>query len=504
MKCSTCGNDLAESARFCTTCGTPNAPDAKEMDELMQEASNLIGENDKKEAPAKQEPVTASNPVPPKKKKGGRKVWKILIPILAVLLLAGAAFGFYMWAEDTYEKANACLAEKEYEQALELYSKFSFYKDCKEQIESLTLQQETYDNAIALLDMNEYAKALEMFRALGDYRNSQELYLARVPYQRAQYLMSSAAAGDASAVPQHPAYADGAANENTAIFLYEGAAEIFRSLGDHEDSLVLSSQCYLEIAYIYIEQGMFEEALGCQSFMNESDNELMLAEYMTHCADESALADLTAAVLARLEKEATFQTDAEMTHKDLVDAELAILEGYSEDLMYYDQDLKARMAAYLDALKAESACIGENGFCTDIPAWYTANAARLAVIEELIANHEFLAEEAETQASFEGLSAKFTAFAVIEKELPNQIAEDLAEKNDEYGDHYVFENTTGYTFTLSVSHSYYDEEGELVLLNETDAIEIGAGETVYISFLTPTDEDWESVQISWTYDVTIA
>jgi len=279
MNCPNCGKVLSDADIFCSLCGTRVAPAAEEelpvllpveeeipdeemdisaeaesFDVLMEEASALIGdaeEADAEEAPAEAEPAVYSNPVPPvTKTKKSRKLMAILIPIIVVVLLAGAAFGFYLWAENTYEQATACLQEKNYEQALELYGKFSFYKDCQEQIDELNRLQQAYDEANALLETNEYVKAKTILQALGDYRDSQELFMHRAPYQQAQYLMASAANNDSAALPQHPDYQEGAAyDEDVTIFLYEGAAEIFLSLGQYEDCADLASQCYRQIAF---------------------------------------------------------------------------------------------------------------------------------------------------------------------------------------------------------------------------------------------------------------
>jgi len=113
MICPTCGNNLTENDRFCPTCGTPSDPAAEEFDDIMQEASALINDSSErggKKAASQPDPTIYSNPVPlVQKANKTRKLLKILIPILVVLLLAGAAFGLYTWADTTYEQASACL-----------------------------------------------------------------------------------------------------------------------------------------------------------------------------------------------------------------------------------------------------------------------------------------------------------------------------------------------------------------------------------------------------------
>lgn len=546
MICPNCETELREEDIFCPECGTRVAA-AEEVteeavqeetvaeeiteeiteetveevseeteeaaeesfDDVMKEASELIGdaeeEEDEEQSETPAEPVYSNPVIVEDEPKGKSKLAKILIPIVVVLLLAAAAFGAYMWAENTYEQATVALEEKNYEEALELYGKFSFYKDSKEQIAFLNAQQEAYDDAAELISMNQYVQARDVLRALGDYRDSQELLTTRIPYLQAQYLMTCAAGNDSAALPQHPAYQEGAAySENVAVFLYQGAADLLEGLGEYEDSAVLFSQCYSQIAFAYMEQGLFEEALACQSFLNETDKAAVVAQYLTYCADEGALSALAKSVQKRAELEAAFEADPEMTHLQLVEAELEILADYKLDQMYYDTELKDLMASYITGLETELSALDDSGFWADRSTWYAGSAIRCAVVETLIEKCDFLGDKATLQASFQGLGAQYQAFSLVEKAIDQQILNAEPQSTEEDGDYYVFENTTGYAFTLVVSHTYCDEEDETVLFHETETLEIGKDETVNIPFMQPKEgEEWAYCNIVWTYEITL-
>lgn len=543
MICPNCGKELHEEDIFCSACGTRVAPVEEEIaetvtveetvaedvaaaetpteevseeeleeteesfEDVMKEASALIGdmEEEPEETVEPAEPVYSTPIIVEEKPKRGGKAAKILIPIIVVLLLAAAAFGAYMWAETTYEQANAALQQKNYEQALELYGKFSFYKDCQEQISFLNGQQEAYDDAAQLVTMNQYVQSRDVLRALGSYRDSQELLNTHVPYLQAQYLMACAANNDSTALPQHPGYQEGTAySENVAVFLYQGAADLLEALGDYEDAATLSSQCYSQMAFAYMEQGLFEDALACQNFMNETDKAAVVAQYMTYCADEGALAALTKSVQKRAELEAAFAEDPEMTHLELVEIELELLADYKLDQMYYDAELKELVAAYITGLETELSALDTNGFWSDRSTWYAGTAVRCSVIETLIEKYDFLGDQASLQASFAGQAAKYQAFSLVEKAIDTQILKAEPQSTEEEGDFYTFENTTGYDFTLVVTHTYTDEEGETVLFHETETLTIGKDETVNVPLMQPEEgEAWADCTIAYTYEITL-
>ena len=273
-----------------------------------QEAKTTVEEmeEDEEEAPKKQ-------------KKSRKKLWAILIPVIIVALLAAAAGGLYLFATYNYEEAVAAQNAKEYDQALELFEKFSFYGDSQERIDELNRLQRAYNDGAAQAQAHDYVSAIAILSQLGDYRDSKELVNTTLPYARAAFLMTSAENADASALSQHPDYANVAETpEDPTVMLYEGAAKLFMAMGDVEDCVAQASQCYSRIATIYMEQGLFEEALGCMKYLTEADAQVAMEQYMTFCADEAALTALESAVRVRATLEETLakqQKEAEETEQ---------------------------------------------------------------------------------------------------------------------------------------------------------------------------------------------
>ena len=471
----------------------------------------------------------------PKKKKSRKVLWAILIPVIIVVLLAAAAGGVYFLATKNYEEAIVCEEAKEYDRALELYEKFSFYGDSQERIDELNRLQRAYDDAAAQALANDYVSAIAILSQLGDYRDSQTLVQTALPYARGGYLMASAENADAAALSQHPDYANALTTpEDPTITLYEGAAKVYMILGDYEDSAALASQCYSRIAFIYMEQEMFEEALECMKNLNEADAEIVLAKYMTYCADEAALTALANSVRVRatLEETLAIQQKAEeeaenteetettedtetteevpaqedkLTYLDLVESEMELLNAFEEDLLYYDAQLKDAIAMYRKGLETEASALDEEGNIKDMATWYTGSSMRALAVETLVESVGFLSDNPQLQAAYAGKADLYNAYAVLENVIPLHLTKENISHSDESGDYYTFANTTGISFNLTVYHTFLDDAGQTVLYHECESVAIAGDATVELPFLSPAEDvAWTTHDVTWVYEVTQA
>lgn len=552
--CPECGNKLSGTESFCNECGTRVTPEAAPAvadpvipAEYAEDATVVVPEaapvaedipaeidipvdepvvpeepeepvffdeaEEPEEPAAPKQPVSENYSTPvvpvekPKKKKSG-KLLLILIPIIVVVLLVGAAVGVWFWAGHTHEQAMACLQEKNYEEALELFNKFSFInKDSEEMAAQLERLQNEYDDAKELLAENKFIEAQEILAELGDYRDSMVLTTSEVPYQQAMYLMQSAADDNGDALAQHPTYDETAAYDRSSqILLYEGAADLLEELGEYEDSAAQYSKCYREIATLYMTEDRFEEAMACQAYMSEADAESFLEEYKTYCVDEDVLAALAESVYAREEMEELYADDPYMTDLDLVETEAAILEPFTEEgLMYFDPELEELVQAYLAGLLIEASVIEDDGYFSfdNYATWYTGNAARYAVIETLIEKYDFLGDDPSFQEYFAGSAEYYAAAAVLEQALLDQLIGVTAEEDEEAGYYLVFENTTGYAFDFVLTNEFCDAEYNTIFYHETDPVHIGVGETVNLYFQFPETDEWENWFTNWYYDIII-
>ena len=213
-----------------------------------------------------------------------------------------------------------------------------------------------------------------------------------------------------------------------------------------------------------------------------------------------------------LNKETTEEADTEateetvvvdkITHLDLVDAELALLENLTSDLLYYDIQLKDAVAMYKKGLETELSALDANGNCTDLATWYAGSAMRALAVEILVESINFLGDNPQLQASFAGKADLYNAYSVLENVLPLYLSEENQKTSAEEGTYYTFENTTGITFTLKVTHEFLAEDGTTVLFHEADPMEIAADATVKLTFLAPADDvAWAKHNVTWTYEV---
>ena len=550
MFCCECGTELSENEVLCSQCGTPvNTEDtpaevpAEEETTPVQEVSEEENSTQELEEEPNEEPVVSQDtltllladvkesfhledtealpdedsdeaaannateestyarpaPTEKKEKKKSGKVARVLVPIFAVLLLITMVGGLLLIANETYEKATECLAVKDYAQAQELYARFPFFKDSKQQAERLVLLQQSYADAAYMVENHDYIGALKGYAALGTYRDSQILLSTQIPYQQAVYLMDNAAAGNADALAQHPGYYEEGSSDTTEMLLYQGAISVFATVADYQDSAALSSQCYLHLASAYMAAERFEEALACQENMLEADAAASLAEYMTYCDDEAFLADLDQSIRTRIQQESA---ESEMTDLEMVTAELNILSHYTEEeLMFYDAELESLLLSYIDGLKQESGAVDEAGNCNNIVTWYKARSVRYLAVEKLIETHDFLSDDPTLQASFAGQGAYYEAAAVLEEALAKQLLNVSAQSADDSEDFLVFENSTGYKFSLSIINEFFDADGVSVFLHQTEPVPVSAGTSVRLSVLFPEDSDWNTWKTSWEYTI---
>lgn len=590
MFCPECGKELTEAEVTCPACGASSLPEEEAVQEPLEEmqisiddleaqapAAEEVCEETQEEAveetdeaeeeeeeeedeivtdmdadaivaeflsesaaaeeatKQQQEEAAVLEPAPKKKKKSRKKLWAILIPVIILALLAAAAGAVYFLATRNYETATACVEAKEYDQALALYEKFSFYSDSQQRIDELNRLQKAYDDAASLTAAHDYVSAIAVLSQLGDYRDSLDLVQFSLPYARAGYLMASAEAGDAVALSQHPDYANAVATpDDPTVTLYEGAAAVYLSLGDFSDSAMQASLCYRKIAFLCMEQEQFEQALTYMDKMNEADREAAMAQYMTYCADEAALTGLAESVRIRAsleaelaqqlkeaeeaaaaeeeteetteqteETEETPEEEEKLTYLDLVEAEQKLLEGFTSDLLYYDTQIKDAVAMYRKGLETEASALDADGNCTDLATWYAGSAMRALAVETLVELHSFLGDNPQLQASYAGKAYIYNAYSVLENVLPLYLNEGNQARSEEEGEYYTFENTTGITFTLTVTHEFLDEEGNTVLFHESDPVQIAADATVKLPFMVPTEEEtWSTHNVTWTYEVT--
>ena len=159
----------------------------------------------------------------------------------AVALVVGIAAVFGVKSHQkkiaAYEEALALMNAGSYAEAIEAFTVLDGFQDSAEQIaiaegilEEARLQEEAYAAAIALLENKQYAEAVTAFEALGEYKEA------------SAYLTEAQIGAENIA-----AYEEAAAAMEVGDF--EAAADLYKALGEFEDSGEQLLICNAEILY---------------------------------------------------------------------------------------------------------------------------------------------------------------------------------------------------------------------------------------------------------------
>ena len=328
-------------------------------------------------------PTYSDAPAKPVKKKKKTGLIVALVVILLLLIAAGG-MGWYLYSQyqanlAAYQEAETLLENRDYDTALDAFTALGDFQDAADRAEELTQLQADYDAALALLAENKFDEATAAFQALADYRDSQVYVDNEIAYQKAQYILSCAKAGDGSALSlvmdENTAYEEG-----TEVFqLYTGAAEAFTALGGYQDSEALASECWLNAALFLLDRENYDAALSYTEKLTEADAAILNDAYLALCADGQFLADIVDAFVAWYDEydDCTFQVELENAR--------AILEAYADS--YFDNDqLHTVLEDLLDALDTMASTVSGDSVDSWV-TYYTGMAKLYALADQLYSDY---------------------------------------------------------------------------------------------------------------------
>ena len=200
MFCTKCGKELAENAKFCNACGTPNPLAAAPAAPVQEPVTPVIPVAQEPVAPVvetpvaapvveesvapvaapvaapaapKAAPVAAAAPAAPQKKS--KKGLVILLCILIPLLIAGGVFAWLTIDKnnktDMLKDANKAIKKGEYEDAVELLEKLGTFEEADQLLAQINAYLGAQD---ALLEGN-YEQAVELLEQAGDFEDAEEI-----------------------------------------------------------------------------------------------------------------------------------------------------------------------------------------------------------------------------------------------------------------------------------------------------------------------------------------
>ncbi len=491
MFCPKCGKKLADTAKFCTDCGTPltSAVPAEQMPVAEQspmveapavEQTPVVEESPvveefpvtEEETPAVEEaseetvvlqdqvPVQEQIPVipvqkpkkekkqkPPKEKKEKvkiqkkkKKAWPWVVGILTVLIAAAVVFGLfwvkpYFEKKAAYEKAVTLLEEHSFDEALEQFKAADNYKDAKEQAEQLEGLEEIYKTASGLFGEKKYSQARTMYEALDDYKDAPQMV----------------------------------------------------------------QQCYLQEALECLAAHDVEKAMELAGQLDADMYGVFSQTYSEKYADIRFLAALESALQQTVES--SDKEDADLY--EIVKQEISAMEEF-DGAVFADEELAAYAENYFTGLERQLDSFEDNGVHYDAVEFYTAGSVRLTAIEGLIDRYGLFAQDIDLASYFAGRSYVYDALAQIEASLQQLIDVESEQGADEVS-YLPYKNNTPYAFRVTVYHDFY--LGNTFVDSDSHELYIIPGETAFVPVFFPTAEidtwlvNWEITDVVLREDV---
>ena len=511
MFCPGCGNDVPENAKFCNKCGTkleqvpveeeipaveeapvaeeapvveetPVVEEAPTVDEILAE-ENLSAEDisaeeeslsvdevlaqteillEEEEAPAPEEiPIVAAVPATKKEtkkaakeakkaekaaKKAGKKkkAWPWIVGVLAFLLVAAFVF-CYFWVNPYFAKKNA------------------------------------YEKGLEYLEQREFDSAIESFKKAGDYEDA-AAYYEDLQGKECVYSMALVAMDEGK-------YAD--------------AGEALEGLGDYKDAPALVQNCLYELAMACLAQQNVEDAYGFADRMDEDTYDRFLTAYNENYADMQVFGILEQILQTRLEDE---QKENAVLYDILRNAN-DCLAAFEDMPPYADTDLQELIELYCEGVRQQfGACLeGENYF--ENHDFYEGVYAQVYAVEQLMANYDFLAENATLADIYTGTTEFYKAIVDLQTDLEEHILE-VKEVTGANGKIYLpFKNNTQTAAYVQFYLNFY--MGETYLGGNESILYILPGETVYIPFEKPAEAydkwyiDWDFLEVYYGEDLKV-
>ena len=222
----------------------------------------------------KNDPNRETTLTPKKKGKKAKIIIPVVIFIVAIIVVNAVRFVPGFIAETRYNSALQLIEEKNYTEAIEIFTKLGGYQDSQDKIKECK-----YQNALLLIDAENYTEAKTALEELKGYNADIETKIQICDYSIAkQYLEKGK---------------------------YDKAQEMFKALKDYGDSADMVKECSYRNALSLIEGKKYEEAIEILSTIkkySDSGEKLNEAKYLFVTENLSAENETTVKYLKELAK----------------------------------------------------------------------------------------------------------------------------------------------------------------------------------------------------------
>lgn len=275
---------------------------------------------------------------------------------------------------------------------------------------------------------------------------------------------------------------------------YEDCEEKLDELAFYED---------VEELKRYMGYGWYSDAKHLLNSYTGEKYEKLLEVYLSYCGDSTFIADLEAALLARLEA-----NEAGATYRELVEIEEGYLDKY-QNMPFHDTYLQELMYDYMNGLDAQMEAVRYyydyqyyNSY-EFVYYWEVGAAERYAALEKLHENYGYGNSDERLQKVL-GTSESVRYLAQAKYSISNCLSYYLwgVGPYQQDGVYYLdVYNYTDYTFSITIYESFYGSGDTLLSEHQADYVNLQPGQWYQIVIDFP-DNYGDYWYIDWVmYDI---
>lgn len=426
-----------------------------------------------------------------------KKLWAVLAGVFGVLVILGlgAFFGIrYYQNELTYEKAVACLEQRQYDEALSLFMSLGDFKDSASYTGQLQEKFQAYNNAVNGMKSGKFDGVEEVFASLGDFMDSQQMLETGITWNKAEYLLRCAQNKNKAGMELLAGVDDTTEDYLVWVLMFMSAKEHYSQIPEYKDAAEKIQLCYLGAARVLAYDGQMDAALVYKDMMNEASQALFMEEVRALCADDAFLQALKTSLQARKRLDAEGSEDL----RRAVQTEQSYIGKY-QNIYFLDKNLQKIAFSYMEGVYLQWIALDGQGRCVDTAAWARGEYQRRQAVRDLFQQYGFLAEDkALADYYMDGLDA-----ARAQYQIHSSIATALAENLEGIGRlslNAAYKNDSGYAFNVTFTFTFYQENEQVAQTTVTMAM--GKGQEKTLKGKAP-NTDYDRWSLSWqVFDVT--
>lgn len=434
--------------------------------------------------------------LPEEPSNGRKKLWIVLGSILGALVLLGLGVFFglrYYQNTLTYEKALACLEQRQYDEAYSLFIGLGKFQDSADYASDLQKKLQAYNSAVTGMKSGKFDGVEDVFRELGNFKDSVHMLEYGIAWNKGEYLLRCAQNKNKAGAELLAGVDDTTEDYLVWVLMFMSAKEQYAKIPEYQDAAEKIQLCYLGAAWVLAEDGQMDAAFVYRDLMNEENQQIFMDEVRKLCADDEFLQLLKTSLNARK------ALDAE--NEDLrrgVQTEQSYV-GKFQNKYFLDKNLQQIALSYLEGVYLQWIALDGEGNCVNVYNWARGEYQRMQAVKDLYQQYGFLAQDAALAEyclnALEPARAQYQIHSSLRRQLSGFMEGD-GQSTLTAG--YV--NDSGYAFNVTFTFTFYKEDVPVAQTTATMAAAKGQEKT--IKGKKP-EEAYDRWSLSWqAFDIT--